>query len=99
MHVRVYSFADVPLYAEALSTVLAGQPWVASACWQTGIDEVPKWDEAARPDVVLVMCGMDLRPHWIRTIVSDTRAKVVAVGVVSAESDVLRCAEAGACGY
>ena len=48
MAVRLFSFSDIPLYAEALSAVLAGQSWVASACWQTGIDHVPDWDDLAR---------------------------------------------------
>jgi two-component system nitrate/nitrite response regulator NarL len=99
MELNVFSFSDIPLYAEALSAVLTGQPWVASARWQTGIDAVPQWDDDSRPDVVLVMCHPDLRPHWIRTVVRDAEVRVVAVGVSSDESDVLQCAEAGACGY
>src|SRR4249919_1058224 len=99
MQVKVYAFSDIPLYAEALTTVLASQPWVASARWQSGIGDLPQWDEASRPDVALVMCEPDLRPPWIRTVVRETGVRVVAVGVSSAESDVLRCAEAGASGY
>lgn len=99
MELNVYSFSDIPLYAEALSAVLTGQPWIASARWQTGIDVVPSWDDMSRPDVVLVMCHPDLRPHWIRIVVRETGARVVAVGVSSADDDVLQCAEAGACGY
>ena len=95
----MFSFSDIPLYAEALSTVLNGQSWVANAQWQFGIDDAPLWDEDARPDVVLVMCDPDLRPDWIRTAVRYTGARVVAVGVSADEREVLQCAEAGACGY
>src|SRR5258708_7332050 len=89
MDLNVFSVSDIPLYAEALSAVLTGQSWVVSARWQTGIDVLPQWDDASRPDVVLVMCHPDLRPHWIRTVVHETGARVVAVGVSFAESDVL----------
>lgn len=99
MQVSVYSFSDIPLYAEALSTVLAGQAWVTRAAWQTGIEDMPSWNDGSRPDVVLVMCEPDLRPRWIRTVVHATGASVVAVGVSSTEFDVLKCAEAGARGY
>jgi two-component system, NarL family, nitrate/nitrite response regulator NarL len=99
MELKVFSFSDTPLYAEALCTVLTGQSWVASACWQSGIEVIPRWDDDSRPDVVLVMCDPHLRPHWIRTVSRQTGARVVAVGVSPEESDVLRCAEAGACGY
>ncbi len=44
----MFSFSDIPLYAEALSTVLNGQPWVANAEWQAGIEAAPLWDEDAR---------------------------------------------------
>jgi DNA-binding NarL/FixJ family response regulator len=95
----MFSFSDIPLYAEALSTVLNGQSWVANAEWQSGIEDAPLWDADGRPDVVLVMCDPDLRPHWIRAAVRHTGARVVAVGVTADERDVLECAEAGACGY
>ena len=39
MKLHMFSFSDIPLYAEALSTVLNGQSWVANAQWQSGIED------------------------------------------------------------
>ena len=99
MGLKLFSFSDIPLYAEALTSVLSREPWVDSARWQVGIDHLPTWDAGSRPDLALVLCHADVRPQWIRIVVRHTAARVVAVGVSAAESDVVECAEAGASGY
>jgi len=96
---KVFTFSDVSFHAETLTAALTGEPWIDSARWQTGIDVRPGWDHRWRPHVVLVMCDPDIRPRWIRTLVGETGVRVVAVGISSAESDVISSAEAGACGY
>jgi len=99
MHVKLLSIADTALYAEALSTVLANEPWVATSVWVQGLDGFDAAAAELRPDVVLVMCPADRRPAWIRAAVRRTGAIVVGVGVSTDDHDVVACAEAGARGY
>lgn len=99
MNVKLLSLADTALYAEALSTVLAAEPWVAASAWVHGLDRFDAIAGEIRPDVVLVISPPDRRTAWLRAAARRSGALVVAVGVSTDDDDIVGCAEAGACGY
>lgn len=99
MGVKLLSIADTVLYAEALSTVLAKEPWVESSTWLRGLEGLDAAVAEDQPDIVLVMATPDSRTAWIRAAAGRSGAVVVAVGVSTDDRDVVECAEAGALGY
>lgn len=99
MGLTICCVSESLLYAEALSHLLATEPWVSSATSHVGIAGFDAIAEADRPAVALVCCAPSLQVEWIRIVVRELRCTVVAVGVTGLAEELVSCAEAGASGY
>ena len=101
--IRVLVVTGVRLYREGLSHLLAlhGGLEIVSATRtaEEAIDWVGRTPDA-RPDIVLVdMATTDPYGDVRRITEACPGARVVALGVANAESEVIACAEAGVAGY
>jgi two-component system nitrate/nitrite response regulator NarL len=98
--VRVLVLADVQLYREGLTRLLAeNESIVVAGAGPTDRDCLASI-RAERPDVVLLEAGSACRPalvHEIERAAPD--AKLVAYGVVDEERQALECAEAGVAAF
>src|SRR3954449_9024222 len=92
--VDVYLLGDSVLYAEAMMTLLVGEPWVSTLSVATTPGDLVSRPNAALPAVLLINCRAEYRSPWIRSAVAHIPGvPVVALGVERTEDEILRLAE------
>jgi DNA-binding NarL/FixJ family response regulator len=97
---RVLILAEVGVHRDALAGSLGGNGRCDVVGVAAGLDDALAALEEVRPEIVLVDMPMPAGANAVRALVSAApQAKVVAVEVSEAESDVIALAEAGAAGY
>jgi two-component system nitrate/nitrite response regulator NarL len=98
--IRVFVVADIRIYREGLTQLLAREPSlriVGSAARQ---DQVLARLRDTPVDIVLLDTAMAASTPTIRAIArAAPRVKVVALAVVETDDDIVACAEAGVAGY
>ncbi len=98
--IRVAIVADTRLYREGLAQVLGRDARVAVVATAARREEALASLPAVQPDVVLVDMAIPDSCGVVRAILARVSlARVVALGVVEDNDDVLGCAEAGVAGY
>jgi two-component system, NarL family, nitrate/nitrite response regulator NarL len=96
---RVLILAEVGVHRDALAGSLGGDGRIDVEV-AVDLEEALAALEEVRPQIVLVDMPMPAGANAVRALVSAApQAKVVAVEVSAAESDVIALAEAGAAGY
>jgi two-component system nitrate/nitrite response regulator NarL len=92
--------AEVRFYREGLAELLGSRPSCRVAATAAGPEDGLRSVVAQQPDVVLVALGPSAGPLLVREIAAlAPSSRVVALGVVEKEDDVLALAEAGVAGY
>jgi two-component system, NarL family, nitrate/nitrite response regulator NarL len=98
--VRVVVLADVRLYREGLTRLLAEQPGLTIVGAAPVTQEALTRLAADAPDVILVEAATACETGVVRDLARlAPDAKVVAYGVVDEERQALRCAEAGVAAF
>jgi len=98
--IRVAIVADTRLYREGLAQVLGRDARVTVVATAARREEALASLPAVQPDVVLVDMAIPDSCGVVRAILARVSlARVVALGVVEDDDDVLGCAEAGVAGY
>jgi two-component system, NarL family, nitrate/nitrite response regulator NarL len=100
MRIRVLVVAGVRIYREGLAEILTREPRVSVVATGVDRDDGLAQIRSSQPDVAL----LDLDVPDICSLVSTTRVefpdvKVVALGMLEEDDDVIACVEAGAAGY
>src|SRR3989442_4547280 len=98
--IRVAIVADTRLYREGLAQVLGRDAGLCVVATAARGDEALAALPDLQADVILVDMAMPESRGVVRVILERApRSRVIALGVVEDEDDVLGCAEAGVAGY
>jgi len=98
--IRVAIVADTRLYREGLAHVLGRDSRICVVATAAGCEEALASLPAVQPDVILVDMAMHNSGGVVRVVLMRVPpARVVALGVLEDDDDVLGCAEAGVSGY
>jgi DNA-binding NarL/FixJ family response regulator len=98
--VRLLIIDDTCLYRDGLAAILGREPWVSAA--RTAADELGALRHLSKfqPDVVLLnMATVDSAAILDAVVGTAPAVRVVAVGVLENEDELIACAEAGVAGY
>ena len=98
--IRVLIAAHIRLYREGLAQVLQREPALSVVGMAASRDEAVVAVAALSPDVLLLDLAMAESRDLVRYLQqAASTVKVVAIGLIEAEGEVLSCAEVGVAGY
>ncbi|HEV8400848.1 MAG TPA: response regulator transcription factor [Gemmatimonadales bacterium] len=98
--IRVLIVAHIRLYREGLAQVLAHEPSLFVVGMAADREAAVAAAETLKPDVLLLDLAMaESRDLVCQLQASGACVKVVAIGLIEAEGEVLSCAEVGVAGY
>jgi two-component system nitrate/nitrite response regulator NarL len=98
--IRILIVAHIRLYREGLAQVLTHQPALIVVGMAASRDEAVAAAEALHPDILLLDLTMAESRDLVRQLQAlGSSVKVVAIGLIEAEGEVLSCAEIGVAGY
>jgi len=98
--IQVLIVAHIRLYREGLAQVLTREPTLAVVGMAASREEALAAARTLQPDVLLLDLAMAESRDLVRELqAAGSSVKVVAIGLIEAEGEVLSCAEVGVAGY
>jgi len=98
--IQVLIVAHIRLYREGLAQVLTREPTLAVVGMAASREEALAAARTLQPDVLLLDLAMAESRDLVRELqAAGLSVKVVAIGLIEAEGEVLSCAEVGVAGY
>jgi DNA-binding NarL/FixJ family response regulator len=98
--IRVLIVAHIRLYREGLAQVLTREPTLSVVGMAASREEAVAAARALQPDVLLLDLAMTESRDLVRQLqAAGSSVKVVAIGLIEVEGEVLSCAEVGVAGY